>query len=61
MSLESRFDPPTPREEPKPLVYCDVCGVDIYRGDYAYELDSETYCDDCGLDYLQTLHRRRMD
>ena len=61
MSLESRFDPPTSREEPQPLAYCDVCGVDIYRGDYAYELDSETYCDDCGLDYLQTLHRRRMD
>ena len=61
MSLESRFDPPTPREEPKPLTYCDVCGEDIYRGDYAYELDAETYCDECGLDYLQTLHRRRMD
>lgn len=54
MSLESRFDPPTPQEELKPATTCTYCGEDLYYGDEVYLFwdfasgAPDVFCDQCG-------------
>ena len=57
MSLESRFNPPMPHEEPVVLIHCEVCGREICDRDTCYYIEDEYYCDDCGLDYLQVAYQ----
>ena len=35
------------REEGMPPYYCAACGMPLYAGEGAYELDGEVYCRDC--------------
>ena len=68
MSLESRFAPPTPREEPQPATTCAVCGSELYYGDEVYIFwdfaQNEMLCDQCGpdaiLDYYEPQHRETL-
>ena len=56
MSLESRFDPPTPYDEPQPATTCAHCHSELYYGDEVYlfwdRYQLEIYCDQCGLDAI---------
>ena len=57
MSLESRFDPPMPQEEPQVLEHCETCGREICDRDTCYLIENGCYCDDCGYDHLQSFFR----
>lgn len=65
MSINARFDPPTPREEPKPATTCTRCHSELYYGDEVYQLwdgtQSDMLCDQCGpdaiLDYYEPQYR----
>ena len=69
MSLKSRFDPPTPQEEPKPVTTCAYCDTELYYGDEVYHLwdigSDHFYCGQCGpdaiLDRYEPEHKITLD
>lgn len=38
-----RLDPP----EVKAVLNCDLCGDEIFEGDYYYDLNGEVICENC--------------
>lgn len=44
----------TPPEE-KPVAKCDICGCDLYEGDYLTDIQGEKWCDDCLADVRRVL------
>lgn len=36
-----------PPNDPKPVAQCDICGCDLYEGDYLTDFAGEKWCDEC--------------
>lgn len=47
-------NPSCPYEETPPVYCCEICGAEIYEGDYWWDVNDMILCEDCVNDMRRT-------